>query len=298
LPTERAFAALVYYRKDLFEKYGIPTPKTFSDLEEAAKIIYERSNGEIYGIVNRGAGAKATSQFRHALHEFGGKWNDLETGRPTINTPEAIAAFEWWGRTLRLYGPPGVLSYDWQEAMTEFLQGKAAISLEGGLNAGRIEDPEQSKVVGKAGYLPMVSGPGGPKVREYPPVSKVEALAISPYSETKEAAWYFVQWMTGKEAQAEYITTGRPAARESAWKSEQFLENTNRDWAAAFAEASKYSYATPSYAPTSIRDQAQARDIIGAVIVAAINGEDVKAAADKAEAQLIDLWEKEKAASD
>jgi multiple sugar transport system substrate-binding protein len=298
IPIDRALPPIVYYRKDLFQEYGIPTPESLGDLEEAAKTIYEKTDGQIYGMVNRGQGAGATSQFRHVLHEFGAKWNDLETGKPTVNTPEAVAAFDWWGRTLREYGPPGVTSYQWYETINEFLQGKAAISLEGALNAGVVEDPDQSLVVGKVGYLPMLPGPGGgEQVRNYPPRKEsVAGLAISSLSEKKEAAWYFVQWMTNKEAGLQYLLTGKQSARKSAWEDERFLSTTNPEWAEAMIVASEYSYATPCYAPCSIKDVAQARDIIGEVIVSSILGEDVKAAADKAQAELVDLWEQEQAA--
>ena len=296
LPLDRLLPPIVYYRKDLFEEYGIPTPETLDDLADAAKIIYEGSGGEIYGMTNRGKGANATSQFRHALHEFGAAYND-ETGRPSVNTPEAIAAFEWWGGLLWKYGPPGSIQYNWYEVNTEFLQGKAAISLEGALNAKVCENPETSKVVGKVGYLPMLPGPnGGDAVRNYPTQKMLfMGLAISSMSEKQEAAWLFVQWMTNKEGGLQYLLTGKQSARKSAWEDERFLSTTNPEWARAMIEASKYSYATPCYCPCSIRDVAQARDMIGKVIVSAILGEDVKAAADQAQEELVALWEKEQA---
>lgn len=296
IPIDRPLPPIVYYRKDLFQENGLPTPESLGDLEEAAKTIYEKTDGEVYGIVNRGKGAAATSQFRHVLHEFGGKWNDLETGRPTVNTPEAIAAFEWWGRTLREYGPPGPTAYHWYEARNEFLQGNVAISLEGAINAGVVEDPEESLVVGKVGYLPMLPGPGGgEEVRDYPPEQKLAGLAVSNLSEKKEAAWLFVQWMTNKEAGLQYLLTGKQSARKSAWRDERFLSTTNPEWAEAMQIAGEYNYATPCYAPCSITDVTQARDIIGEVIVSSILGEDVKAAADEAQEKLVALWEKEQA---
>ena len=295
MPIDRALPPIVYYRKDLFEQYGIPTPETLIDLEEAAKIVFEQSGGEIFGMVNRGKGAAATSQFANVLHEFGGAWND-ETGKPTVNTPEAVAAFDWWGRTMREYGPPGGTAYHWYESRTEFLQGTVAISLEGAINAGVVEDPEQSKVVGKVGYLPILPGPGGgDAVRHNQPTRKLAGLAVSNMSEKKEAAWLFVQWMTNKEGGLEYLLTGKQSARISAWQDKRFLSTTNPEWANAMLVGSDYNYATQCYAPCSIKDVAQARDIVGAVIVSSILGEDVKAAADEAQALLVALWEKEQA---
>ena len=47
-------STFVMYRKDLFEKYGLAAPKTFEDIENAAKTISEKTNKEIAGITMRG----------------------------------------------------------------------------------------------------------------------------------------------------------------------------------------------------------------------------------------------------
>ncbi len=295
IPLDRLLPPIVYYRKDLFEQYGIPTPKTLDDLEAAAKTIFEKSDGKIYGMANRGKGSVTTSQFRSVLFEFGGMWND-ESGRPTVDTPEAIAAIDWWGRTLRLYGPPGTTNYDWYEVVNDFQQGVVGISLEGALNAGVLEDPAKSKVVGKVGYLPMLPGPGGgDKMHHFPPPSQGQfiGLAIPSFSTKKEAAWLFLQYMTNKEAGLQYLLAGKQSARKSAWEDPRFLSTTNQDWVNAMITAATYSYPTQCYAPCSIKDVTQARDIIGKAIVASILGEDVKAAATTAEADLVALWQKE-----
>lgn len=290
IPTDRDLGRLMFYRADLLEEYGIPVPTTFDELEAAAAQIHDATNGAIAGIVNRGRGASATSQFAHVLNEFGGRWEDAD-GNPTIDTPEAIAAFEWWGRTLRLYGPPGTVSFDFPETLNEFLIGGAAFSLEGAINPGQVNNPATSQVAGKVGYAVVPNGPGGPEVRTNDPcaVSRMFGLSISPYSDKKEAAWLFVQWMAGHDAQLDYLMAGRLAARNSAWQSEAFAEETaaDRGYWDAMEIATQICYPTPQFAPASIVDQGRARDVIGQVIATSILGGDVAAAARDAQRELV-----------
>jgi len=83
MPLDRPLAPILYYRKDILEEYGILVPQTLAELEKAAKIVFEQSEGSIYGIVNRGKAQPATSPFSWVLSEFGGWWND-EEGNPTV----------------------------------------------------------------------------------------------------------------------------------------------------------------------------------------------------------------------
>ncbi len=230
VPTDRDLGRVLFYRKDLLDQYKIAVPKTFAELEAAAKQIHKATGGKVVGIVNRGKGASATSQFASVLNEFGGRWED-EKGNPTVNTPEAIAAFDWWGRTLREAGPPGAATYDFPEAVNEFAIGKAAFSLEGAINPGVVNSPQKSQVVGKVGYAVIPAGPGGPKVRQNQPckVSRMFGMSVSSFSKKKEAAWLFAQWMTGKAAQLDYQLSGRLSARTSAWANPAFVAKSQQD---------------------------------------------------------------------
>jgi multiple sugar transport system substrate-binding protein len=292
IPTDRDLGRLLFYRKDLLEQHKIAVPKTFAELEAAAKQIHRSTSGKVAGIVNRGKGATATSQFSSVLSEFGGRWED-DRGNPTVNSPEAIAAFDWWGRTLRESGPPGTATFDFAETVNEFLSGKAAFSLEAAINPGVVNNPQKSQVVGKVGYVLIPGGPGGPKVRQNQPckVSRMFGMSLSAFSKNKEAGWLFVQWMTGKAAQLDYQLAGRLAARNSAWAHPEFAAKTKQDkeyWE-AMDRATHICYATPGFAPDSIKDQGRARDTIGQIIVASILGRDVKAAADQAQQELVAL---------
>jgi multiple sugar transport system substrate-binding protein len=112
---------IIYYRKDLFAKDKIKVPTTLAQLEAAAKHFNKPSEG-FYGFVARGQRAAAVTQFSSYLYSFGGHFNVEDTA--TVNTPEAIKAFSFYGSMLKNFGPPGVLNMSWPQALAIFAQGK------------------------------------------------------------------------------------------------------------------------------------------------------------------------------
>ena len=60
---------------------------------------------------------------------------------------------------LAKYGPQGVAGFNWNESQSLFLQGKAAMWLDGIGFAQPLEDPTKSRIVGKVGYGVMPAGP-------------------------------------------------------------------------------------------------------------------------------------------
>ncbi len=76
----------------------------------AAKTIQEKETGagggKMYGYVMRAAqGNAAVADFMPIFWAFGGEMFDA-TGKPTVNTPEGIAALEFM-LELGKYSPPG-----------------------------------------------------------------------------------------------------------------------------------------------------------------------------------------------
>jgi len=297
----RGLAPVLFYNSQILEEYGVEVPTTFEELEAAAKKINEESNGEIYGIVNRGAGSAATSQFSFMMHEFGAAWQDAD-GNITVNTPEWIEAAEWWGRTLRESGPEGAAAYSWGECLNDMVLGKAAFTLELALNPSRIKglDPAMAGVL-KA--VPIPYGPaydsGGDSYRSTEPCVMPTrfGLSVNAFSEKKGAAWLFIQYMTSKVAQVNYLIVGKPVARNSAYEDPTFKLATKADawfWEAV-GVASNICYSSSGYAPAVLKDQAQARDIIGKAIQGGILGQDVAALAEEAQVELEALLASEQA---
>jgi multiple sugar transport system substrate-binding protein len=281
-PVQVENVALMY-RKDLFQKHGIKVPATLDELEAAAKALHGKPMSDDgqpgFGIVLRGKRAAATSMFAGMLHAMGGTW--LTAGRePAINSEEAVKAIDMWGRLLRLYGPPGSENNHWYEASSIISQGKAAMYLDANSLWVVVEDPQKSKVQGKIGYALFPKGPKGQ------PGSTVAVwgLGIPKSSKNQKAAWLFLQWATNKEqvlkVQSERGVLG---CRDSVWKEAKGRAKVPADLADSLAEGSRIG--TPLWNPPVVA-VAEVRDAVGAAIVTSIQGGDVRAAANKAAADM------------
>ena len=271
------------YRKDVFQKYNVKVPTTLDELEAAAKALNGKAmtdDGQPgFGIVNRGKRAAATSMFAGMLHAMGGTW--LTPNRePAINSEEAIKALDMWGRLLRLYGPPGSENNHWYEASSIFSQGKAAMYTDANSLWPVIEDPQKSKVVGKVGYALF---PRGPKGHSGSTVA-VWGLGMPKTSKNQKAAWLFMQWATNHDqvfkVQSEKGVLG---CRDSVWKDPKGKAKVPADLAESLAQGSKVG--TPLWNPPVVA-VAEVRDAVGAAIVTSIQGGDVRAAANKAAADM------------
>lgn len=192
-------STFLMYRKDLFEQYGITAPKTMDELVNAAKAVKEKSNNKTYGITLRGQqGIHAVYIWAGFLWGFGGRWFD-GNGKLDINTPEAIKATEYYVSLLKNYGPPGFSNFGWQENRLAFQQGKAAMTFDATVNGAFNEDPKESQIVGKVGYVPVPKGTDN--LQGGQSSLAVHGLYINKFSKNPEAAFMFASWATSKGVQ-------------------------------------------------------------------------------------------------
>jgi multiple sugar transport system substrate-binding protein len=271
---------MLFYRKDLFEQAGLSAPKTLDELLAAAEQLNDPEN-DFYGITGRGKAAAAVTQFSSFLYNFGGDWLDANR-EPTINSPEAVQALQFYGDMLRKYGPPGSVNYHWAEVLALFQQGKASMFYEGSGFYSPVEDPEQSTVVGKVGYLPFPAGPAG----EYFMLTGW-GVSMAKSSQNKEAAWYFIQWSTSPEMNKRLQVEAKvPSSRNSTWEDPEGKAAFPQEWIDAYIYSTERA-TKPDRPP--VLAVAEVRDAIGNAIVLAIEGEDVQVAADQAAVEMKDI---------
>ena len=294
IPDRAAALPILYYRRDLFQQFKLERPKTWQDVRDAAKTIYQGTNKQVFGIVLRGKGAAATSMFAPVLYDFGGRWTDRASGNIVFDTPEALAAFEWWGSILRDYGPPGSVNNHWAEVTSIFSQGRAAMLFDDITFITAFGDPAKSAVAGKVGYAPAPVGPRSADWRSEPPAAPTaNGLAISGLGKQKEASWLLVQYLSDRTTSKRYMLQGGLAPRQSAWSDPDVVKALDPE----FLETGRISTQinAPGAAPLSIANVSKARDFIGQVIVTSIEGGNVKAALATAAGQCADLLKEERA---
>lgn len=282
LMTERQ---VVYYNKELFEKAGITKlPETLEEFRETAEKLHDPEHG-ISGIVIRGKGPDAVTMVSSFLRDYGGEF--MKDGKASIDTPEAIQGFRYYGDLLRNYGPDGVANMGWQESMAVFTQGLAGMRIDVDTQYAQINDPDSSQVAGKVGYFLMPKGPNGQHTFSI----TAWAVGINSQSKNKDAAWEFLRWATGKEMDVKAQAKGSSSARTSTWEE----EDANASWPEELIPVIQKSMEIGDSTDRPILNNVgEARTYIGDVITAALFDEDVEAAAGKANEQFQSLLDAEK----
>jgi multiple sugar transport system substrate-binding protein len=257
-----------------------------AELEEAAKTIKE-ANPDIAGFVARTGRSAAVTQFSSYLYSFGGTFID-DDGNSAIASPEAKEAYAYYGRLINQYGPENVSTdMSWPEAMAIFTQGGSAFYTEADSLYKNATDPADSKVSDTVGFAPMPAGPAGSKPYNVPSWG----LGINDASPNQDNAWKFIEWATSKTMTLEVQQAGVPGPRTSVWEDPAGTSTYPEDLAAAIAVSADNGV---GYDRPLVISVAEAREIVGDPIVAAITGEDAAAAADEATTAFQEFLDDEK----
>lgn len=276
---------MLYYRTDLLADAGLEVPTTMEELEEAARTIKEENEGTA-GIVMRSQASAAVTQFSGFLYSFGGNWVD-DQGNSAIASPEAQEAYAYYGRLLHDYGPDQISTdMSWPESAAIFAQGDAGFWIDASSLYENVYNPENSQVGDQVGFAPFPEGPAGSQ----PYNVAAWALGINSASENQENAWEFIQWATSPEMTLDVQTEGVPGARTSVWEDPEGTASFPEELAAAISANGENGVGNDRPLVVGV---AEAREIVGAPIVAGITGEDAAAAASQANDQFQALLESE-----
>lgn len=122
-------AGVLYYRKDLLEKYQKSVPTTWAELATTAKAIQDgerKANDKIWGYVWQGKAYEGlTCNAIEWVASYGGGSIVDEAGEITINSPKAIEAINTAASWIDTISPKGVLAYGEEEARGTFQLGNA-----------------------------------------------------------------------------------------------------------------------------------------------------------------------------
>ncbi len=188
------------YNKRIFEEKGLEPPKTVDDLLRLCTELNEFDGEGTYALALRGAREWPTvyTGYMTMYTMYGGKDFVIEEGQliSQVNSPQAVEMTEMWVELIKNGGAPGWSGYTWYQAGADLGAGKAAMLFDAD-NVGYYQNIEgASQEYGNIAWTtaPLPFGKENVSSNFW-----CWALAINNASDSKEAAWIFMQYFTSKK---------------------------------------------------------------------------------------------------
>ncbi|HSR98662.1 MAG TPA: ABC transporter substrate-binding protein [Kofleriaceae bacterium] len=203
-------AGLLYYRKDLLEKYKKEVPTTWEQMTATAKEIQEAEHKagkkELWGFVFQGKAYEGlTCNALEWVASFGGGTIVGNDGKVTIDNPKAAAALDLAATWIGSITPPGVLNYEEEESRGVFQSGNA-VFMRNWPYAYQLSQAADSPIKDKVGMttLPKGSGEGARGAATMGGWN----LSVSKFTKHPKEAADLVMYLTGPEEQKRRAVSG------------------------------------------------------------------------------------------
>jgi trehalose/maltose transport system substrate-binding protein len=196
-------AGLLYYRKDLLDKYQEKPPTTWAEMAATAKKIQdgERKAGakELWGFVFQGKAYEGlTCNALEWIASYGGGTIVGADGKVTINNPQAAAALDAAAGWIGTITPPGVLNYEEEESRGVFQSGNA-VFMRNWPYAYALSQAGNSPIKGKVAMTTLPKGEGA-SARGAATMGGWN-LAVSKFSKHPKESADLAIYLTGPEEQ-------------------------------------------------------------------------------------------------
>lgn len=202
---------LLFYRKDVFEKYNdeykktygkdLTPPKTWKEYDQIAKFLTRDIDGDgkidLFGTAIFGGDAKRYIWFAERYLSMGGKYFDSKM-HPQIQSELGMKALQDLINLNDSGATPPNSMYDWIDLNTAFLHGKLAMVVQWSDTSRFSYDKKNwgSKVQNKVGWtLVPAADPNNPRGGVW--IGRV--LGISKQSANPDKAWKIISYITSKE---------------------------------------------------------------------------------------------------
>ncbi|MCG2721544.1 MAG: ABC transporter substrate-binding protein [Thermodesulfovibrionales bacterium] len=195
-------SGMLFYRKDLLDRYGFNPPKTWDEMVKQAGTIVageSKKGADIYGFSGQFKQYEGLvcNMLEYILSNNGHILNP-DTGNPEIAGDPAVRAMQFVrDNIVGGIATGGVLTYEEPESIAPFIEGKVVFHRNWPYAWEVSNNPERSKIAGKVAITQLPHFSGG---KSYATLGGWQ-LGISNYSRNKDAAWKFVQFLTSERIQ-------------------------------------------------------------------------------------------------
>jgi len=194
-----ADAGFLYYRKDLLQAAHLPVPTTWEQVQaDSLKLV--KMHKVKYGFVWEGSDYEGlTCDWMEYLSDAGGQVFNAK-GQPVMDSSAAVKALSFMrGLITSGASPAAVTTFQEPQAMNAFDQGDAAFLRNWDYAWSNSQTPNQSRVVGKVGVVPLptFAGQGG---TGHACIGGWD-IYINPHSKHIAQDLKFIEFITGYQAE-------------------------------------------------------------------------------------------------
>jgi multiple sugar transport system substrate-binding protein len=211
-------AGLLLYRKDVLAEEGVPPPRTWDELERAAKTIAPKYGLDGYAgqfLPYEGLTVNAAE----AVYSAGGTILGDEGERVTVNSAAAREGIGFLARGVRDgWIPKAALTYKEEESKQAFQDG-GLLFLRNWPYAYAVASAKGSPVAGKIGAVPL-PGPDGPGTS----VLGGSNLAVGTHARHADSAARLIAYLTSAPVQRQVLTRGAlPPVRAALYEDSRLI---------------------------------------------------------------------------
>lgn len=177
-------------RFDILKANGLGMPDTFEELDRAMQIINKKDNVAAFAVENHWGWT-----FIPFLQGFGGNIfrNPPDDLMPTLDTPEAAEAAEFFAKLINSYGPPAAAGYAYDQVTEALRAGRVNYAAHNHAFIALLGETG-SKVASTSNFSVLPKGPKG----RFPGIAS-HGWGIPTGAKNKDASWEFIKWALSKE---------------------------------------------------------------------------------------------------
>lgn len=201
----RIDSGMLYYRKDLLDKYGQTVPKTWEQLIQVSKEIMPHEE-DVYGIAGSWAKFEGlTCNYLEFLWGYDGEVLNAN-GESTMGTPDAEKALSVMAGLINEHhvAPVEVVDFKSGDVRDMFMDGRLIFMRDWPSGWRQAQNPEVSKVAGKIGVAPLPFGEGHDDSHG---TFGGWLFMVSKYSDHKKEAVAFIKYMIQEEVEKDMVMT-------------------------------------------------------------------------------------------
>lgn len=160
-------AQVMWYRKDLLEKYKLEVPKTWDELLNAATTINKGENGKTYGCsVPLGTNDMMATRYLNFYVRSAGETLLSKDGKANLTSAAAIDGIKYWVNMYKTNSPKDSINFNVLDQATLYYQGKNAFDFNSGFQIGGVKT-NTPDLMDKISCAPMPTLKSGEKQTGY-----------------------------------------------------------------------------------------------------------------------------------